>query len=345
VLAAHPDLPRHILQADDLEKPEQRLVALGETGDPEHLPEIIKGLSHADSSVRRLAASALGKIGHLDAVEALLSTLADETHPQVRQYSIKALGKIGDPRAQQTLEQIAVNPDEQEYNRKSAQYALQNLQLPITNNQSPTLQPSPPPGSPIAIILDAVAKLGGTLGRTGLAQFLSGSQAAWLETFVDHSCYGQLAHLSQRAILDMIDALITDGRLLTTGSNRPKLIVPEQRLNATDQEKQASDRTNNESSQTKEIEEPPGSISPVDSAPNATVLEALRRWRAEQARSQQLAPFIIFSNQVLAEIATLCPRQPEALLDIRGVGPAKVEQYGLAVIEVVREALAQTEPS
>jgi len=101
--------------------------------------------------------------------------------------------------------------------------------------QQPALSPAPqPPNTPVpepapdTIILDAVAKLGGTLGRTGLAQFLSGSQAVWLETFTQHSCYGRLSHLSQKAILNIIDALITDGKLITTGGNRPKVILPDQ---------------------------------------------------------------------------------------------------------------------
>lgn len=98
----------------------------------------------------------------------------------------------------------------------------------------PSPSPVPPlPGTPASeltpadIILNAVARLGGTLGRTGLAQFLSGSKAAWLETFAQHSAYGQLAGMSQKAILNIIDALITDGRLLTTGGNRPKVALPD----------------------------------------------------------------------------------------------------------------------
>ena len=90
--------------------------------------------------------------------------------------------------------------------------------------------PTPNPQPPDKIILNAVAKLGGTLGRTGLAQFLTGSQAAWLETFRAHSAYGQLSDLSQKAVVHIIDALITDGQLMTTGGNRPKVIVPEQKL-------------------------------------------------------------------------------------------------------------------
>jgi ATP-dependent DNA helicase RecQ len=84
--------------------------------------------------------------------------------------------------------------------------------------------------APDEIILAAVAKLGGTLGRTGLSQFLTGSQATWLKTFAEHSMYGALAHLSQKMVISLIDALLAEGKLVSTEGLRPKVILPEQQL-------------------------------------------------------------------------------------------------------------------
>jgi len=108
-------------------EPRRRVVALGETGDPRHVPELIAALEHEDGNVRRLAASALGKIADPQAMEPLLALLAHETKPQVRQYAIKALGKIGEPRARAVLERIAADSDEQDYNVESARLALAEL--------------------------------------------------------------------------------------------------------------------------------------------------------------------------------------------------------------------------
>ena len=66
--------------------------ALGESGAFENVPDLIAALSDSNGNVRRLAASALGKLKSLDAVEPLLKLLENETGPQVRQYTIKALG-------------------------------------------------------------------------------------------------------------------------------------------------------------------------------------------------------------------------------------------------------------
>ncbi len=92
--------------------------------------------------------------------------------------------------------------------------------------------PSPSTGAPAhssapdQIILEAVARLNGSLGRTGLAQLLTGSKAGWLDAFAKHPDYGRLSDFSQRATLDIIDALIVDGKLQTTGGARPKVMLP-----------------------------------------------------------------------------------------------------------------------
>jgi hypothetical protein len=231
VLAAHPELPSGPLEVASSTKPEQRVVLLGQLGSPEGIPELIQALNHTDGNVRRLAASALGKIGDARAVEPLLALLSNETRPQVRQYAIKALGRIGAPNAATLLEQIVNNPAEVDYNLKAAQDVLARLQKfqpqpvePIAapaNNGPNTTSPSP-----IAIVLEAVAALDGTLGRTGLTKLLTGSKAGWLAPFTQNIYYGQLAYLSQQGVLDLIDALIADGRLVTTGGNWPKLKLP-----------------------------------------------------------------------------------------------------------------------
>ncbi len=58
---------------------------------------------------------------------ALLSLLERETGPQVRQYALTALGRIGDAQARPVLERVAADPAEVAYNRAAAQAALKQL--------------------------------------------------------------------------------------------------------------------------------------------------------------------------------------------------------------------------
>jgi hypothetical protein len=104
-----------------------RVVAMGDSGDVKHVPELIAALKDPDGNVRRLSASALGKLGSPDAVPALLQLLDHETGPQVRQYSIVALGKIGDERVMKKLEKISDDAAEKGYNRVAAREAIERI--------------------------------------------------------------------------------------------------------------------------------------------------------------------------------------------------------------------------
>jgi ATP-dependent DNA helicase RecQ len=69
------------------------------------------------------------------------------------------------------------------------------------------------------------------------------------------------------------------------------------------------------------------------------LFQALRTWRQEQAREQEVPPYIIFHNSHLRAIAAHQPVTLEALSELKGVGPRKLEKYGNAVIELVRKHL------
>jgi len=63
----------------------------------------------------------------------------------------------------------------------------------------------------------------------------------------------------------------------------------------------------------------------------------LRAMRLELAREQNVAPFVIFHDRVLHEIAARKPKSRFDLSQISGVGQAKLERYGDAVLQAVRE--------
>jgi ATP-dependent DNA helicase RecQ len=68
----------------------------------------------------------------------------------------------------------------------------------------------------------------------------------------------------------------------------------------------------------------------------AARFEALRNWRLEVARRTDMPPYVVFHDRTLAEIAHRRPASPGALATIPGVGPAKLERYGDAVLAVLR---------
>jgi len=66
--------------------------------------------------------------------------------------------------------------------------------------------------------------------------------------------------------------------------------------------------------------------------------EALTAWRRARAREDAVPPYHVFQNAVLDEIAVRRPRSREELAAVPGVGPAKLDRYGDAVLEVVAAA-------
>ncbi|HSW30498.1 MAG TPA: ATP-dependent DNA helicase RecQ [Longimicrobiales bacterium] len=67
------------------------------------------------------------------------------------------------------------------------------------------------------------------------------------------------------------------------------------------------------------------------------LFERLRALRKELADRQGVPAYIVFSDKVLREMASRRPGSPAALLDVPGVGPAKLERYGQAFLEAIAE--------
>jgi len=68
------------------------------------------------------------------------------------------------------------------------------------------------------------------------------------------------------------------------------------------------------------------------------IYDKLKNWRAEKARESQLPPYIIFHNAHLVAIAKHKPSNFEDLENIKGLGKAKIEKYGVEIIEVLENA-------
>lgn len=101
-----------------------RATALGKSADPSAFGELADLTLSASARVRRLAASAIGKLAGIvpvhRAVQTLRPLLAD-THPQVRQYTAKALGAFGAhaKNALEDLRDLYRNPQEKDYVKRS----------------------------------------------------------------------------------------------------------------------------------------------------------------------------------------------------------------------------------
>jgi ATP-dependent DNA helicase RecQ len=78
----------------------------------------------------------------------------------------------------------------------------------------------------------------------------------------------------------------------------------------------------------------PASELPASAQPQ---FEALRQWRAVQARNQSVPAYVIFHDATLRSIALQQPRDLDALASISGVGAGKLERYGREVLAALVE--------
>jgi ATP-dependent DNA helicase RecQ len=67
------------------------------------------------------------------------------------------------------------------------------------------------------------------------------------------------------------------------------------------------------------------------------VLADLKQWRTVQASRDAVPPYVVFSDKTLIEIARARPQSSEDLLEVSGVGPGKLEKYGVAVLKITGE--------
>jgi superfamily II DNA helicase RecQ len=65
------------------------------------------------------------------------------------------------------------------------------------------------------------------------------------------------------------------------------------------------------------------------------ILDALKLWRSEKAREQNLPTYFIATNKELSSVAKYKPVKKEELLDIKGFGKHKIENYGEEILEIV----------
>jgi hypothetical protein len=153
-----------------------------------------------------------------------------------------------------------------------------------------------------------VRDLPGELPRSGVAKLLVGSDSQRVEKYKTHSLYNRLAGRSRSDVTLQVDVLLEMGYLQQDKSGH--LIVTATQVKTDDA---------------------------VKSIPPAPLFERLRAWRREQAQREEVPAYVVFSDETLREIATTRPKSFQALSAIRGVGPVKIDKYGMDVIALVAE--------
>jgi len=79
--------------------------------------------------------------------------------------------------------------------------------------------------------------------------------------------------------------------------------------------------------------------------PTFAVFSALRECRKALAEKESLPPYAVFTNEQLAEVARRRCATMADLAKIDGIGPARVEKFGAAIVAVLANYAQQQSPT
>jgi len=72
-----------------------------------------------------------------------------------------------------------------------------------------------------------------------------------------------------------------------------------------------------------------------DGAADVGLMERLKTWRLGQARAQGVPAYVVFNDRTLEALAALRPGTEQGLLEVPGIGPAKLEAYGDQLLDLL----------
>jgi ATP-dependent DNA helicase RecQ len=185
--------------------------------------------------------------------------------------------------------------------------------------------------------LSAVHRLGGRFGRGRLVDHLLGRTKDVSEAEAAMSTFGVGRELEAGAWRDLIEQLLFEGLLGEQPNDGRPLIALADREGV-----QAVYRGTRQLTVLEAPERPrresrarSRSASIELTAGERGLFDALRAWRLSEARAQGVPPYVIFHDQTLIQIARARPVSRDALLAVDGVGQAKLDRYGAAVLGAV----------
>ena len=70
---------------------------------------------------------------------------------------------------------------------------------------------------------------------------------------------------------------------------------------------------------------------------NQELYDTIRAWRYSKSKELEVPIFMVLTQVSLVQISNNLPKTEKQLLQIKGIGKKKVEQYGGEILEMVEE--------
>nr|WP_239674066.1 DNA helicase RecQ [Mangrovibacillus cuniculi] len=173
-------------------------------------------------------------------------------------------------------------------------------------------------------VLSCVVRMGQRFGKAMIANVLIGSKNKKVLEFGFEQLptYGILTAWSGKQAQDFIEYLTSEQYLLMSGGSFPVLQVSEKGKEVLKGLRKVS----------KKAEAAQHTI-----VANDELFESLRKKRREIAEEAGVPPFVVFSDATLKEMSANQPTTESALLEVKGVGQRKLDQYGDFFLTIICE--------
>ncbi|MCP4444633.1 MAG: ATP-dependent DNA helicase RecQ [Myxococcales bacterium] len=184
------------------------------------------------------------------------------------------------------------------------------------------------------IIVAAVANLRKPVGKTSLARALRGSKAKALRKYGLQNLpeHGALKARNELSICAAIDGLLRDRRLAPKGQKYPTVWLPNKPVRA------GAKTTSKAGAKTSASRAGAATKASMrrGKAQGSNLHRALELYRSRTAKKLRWKPYMVMHNKVIAQIDEKRPKSLDELYEIDGLGPAKVEQFGYELLDIVR---------
>lgn len=172
------------------------------------------------------------------------------------------------------------------------------------------------------MVLSCIRRMDERFGKTFVTKVLTGSSDKKIASFGFNklSTYGIMKDKTQKEVNELIDFLTAEGFLRPTDGQYPVLMLTNLAIEVLRGQVPVYRK---EKMQVKQLIE------------DNQLFEQLRQVRREIAEKEKVPPYIIFSDQTLKEMSAKLPSSNQQLLQIKGVGERKLEQYGQAFLMTI----------
>jgi ATP-dependent DNA helicase RecQ len=201
----------------------------------------------------------------------------------------------------------------------------------------------------VRIALSAVARARQRAGMTAIAEMVRGvdSERTRRFGFTELSTFGLLRERSQPWVMDLLRALLAAGWIDLTPNEHPvpfltaagadvmrgkgpvRLALPAERS-----AKRARGASSKDSGRPRR--DSAAAVDALDATARAR-FDRLRAHRTNIARTKGVPPYVVALDRTLIEMAARAPASHAELLEVYGMGPARVEQYGDGFLEAMRD--------